>query len=244
MKEWLYGKRTVLEHLQTLPDTCERLVVARGAKPDPEILEAAKAAGVAVEELPREKLDALAIGGNHQGVCLRVGGWEYAELDTLIERTRRPGAVPILFILDSVQDPRNLGAVARVADGVGAGGLIIAKDRAAGLTASAARSAAGALASIPVAQVVNIARTIRELRDEGFFVMGTAPEGTELFKAKIFFPLAIVLGAEDKGLRPNVAANCDILASLPMEGKVSSLNISVAAGVFGYEALRRFRAQA
>ncbi len=242
MREWIYGRRPVEEQLTLLPKTCQRIAVAEGAKIDQQILDLARGAGLVPETMPRQKLDQLAEGGNHQGVCLLCGGWEYAEVDSIIMNSREKGKFPLLFVLDSVKDPRNLGAVARVADGVGAGGIIIPKDRAAGLCASAVRSSAGALAKMPVAQVVNIARTLRELKDEGFFVLGTAPEGEELYKAKFFFPLAVVLGAEDKGLRPNVAQNCDLLASLPMRGSVSSLNISVAAGVFAYEALRRFSA--
>ena len=145
-------------------------------------------------------------------------------------------------MLDSIQDPRNLGAVIRVADGVGAAGVVIPKDRAAGVTASAARSAAGASVSVPVAQVVNLARTLRELKKKDFYILGASHEGqNSLFEVPFTFPLAMVLGAEGAGLRPNVAAQCDGLAALPMEGQVTSLNVSVAAGVVAYEAYRRHR---
>ncbi|PLX40108.1 MAG: 23S rRNA (guanosine(2251)-2'-O)-methyltransferase RlmB [Deltaproteobacteria bacterium] len=241
MKEWLYGRRTVAEHLKSLPETCERLLVAKGARLDEAILIAAEEAGVSVEQVERSKLDSLSAGGNHQGICLRVGGWKYADMEELTAGLFNADGFPAIFVLDSIQDPRNLGAVIRVADGVGAAGVVIAKDRSAALSASVARSAAGALANVKVAQVVNISRTLVELKREGIFVAGTAMEGELVYSAPLTFPLALVLGAEGKGLRPNVASKCDILLSLPMEGGVQSLNVSVAAGVFGYESWRRFK---
>jgi 23S rRNA (guanosine2251-2'-O)-methyltransferase len=246
MKEWIYGKRTVDEHLRVLPENCERLLVADTAKVDRNLLNAAKEASIEVERVTREKLDRFAEGGNHQGVCLRVAGWKYAELDDLIEKTRsyvgQADKLPALFLLDSVQDPRNLGAIIRVADAVGAAGVVIPKDRAAGLTASVARSAAGALANVGVARVVNLARTLRGLDGEGFCLIGAAyPADQSLYEAPLNFPLGLVLGSEDKGLRPNVAAQCHSLAALPMQGGVTSLNVAVAAGIFAYESYRQYK---
>lgn len=242
MAEWVYGRRPVAEHLAATPETCRRLVLGRGTQPPPDLLAAARALGLPLEEADRARLDRLSQGGNHQGVCLEVSGWAYADLDDLVARAAEPGRLPLLLALDSVQDPHNLGAVLRVADGLGAAGVVIPKDRAAGLSAAVARSAAGALASVPVAQVVNLARALRELRERGFWALGAAGEApATLYDTATPFPCALVLGGEHQGLRPNVAAHCDALASLPMAGAVSSLNVSVAAGVFGYELLRRFR---
>lgn len=242
--EWIYGRRTVEEHLRAAPSTCLRLLLAQGSHPPPELLSAVAALGLQAAEAPRRELDRLAKGGNHQGVCLEVGGWEYAELEALVGRALSPGRFPLLLVLDSVQDPRNLGAILRVADSAGAAGVVVPKDRAAGLSPSVARAAAGALAAVPVAQVVNLARTLEELREEGFWIIGAAPErSTALFEAELSFPCALVLGSEHKGLRPLVASRCDALVSLPMRGTVSSLNVSVAAGIFSYELLRRWEAR-
>jgi 23S rRNA (guanosine2251-2'-O)-methyltransferase len=242
VKEWIYGRHPVREHLETLPGTCERLLIAEGSRPDPELEEAARRAGVPVERVPKAKIDRQAAGANHQGVCLLVSGWGYRDLDEIVARVRRPEGTPLVFALDCVQDPRNLGAVIRVADGVGAAGVIVPKDRAAGLTAAAARSAAGAAATMPVAQVTNLARTLRELKDEGLWIVGASHEAERtVFDLKAPFPAVLVLGAEGSGLRQNVAAQCDALAKLPMLGTVSSLNVSVAAGVFAYELWRKSR---
>ncbi|MBI5441057.1 MAG: 23S rRNA (guanosine(2251)-2'-O)-methyltransferase RlmB [Deltaproteobacteria bacterium] len=241
--EWIYGRRTVAEHLKAAPSTCLRLLVAQGGRPPPELLSAASALGLRPTETPKGDLDRLARGGNHQGVCLEVGGWGYADLEELAARALRPGGFPLVLVLDSVQDPHNVGAILRVADGAGAAGVIVPKDRAAGLSASVARAAAGALAAVPVAQVVNLARTLDELRERGFWTLGAAGGApVSLFEADACFPCALVLGGEHKGLRPLVSSRCDALASLPMAGTVSSLNVSVAAGIFSFELLRRWRA--
>lgn len=245
MTEWLYGRRTVAEHLAVAPETCRRLLVARGARVPDDLRARAGALGLPVEEVPRARLDGLARGANHQGVCLEVGGWAYAELDALTDRALQPGRLPVVVALDCVQDPRNLGAVLRVADGVGAAGVIIPADRAAGLGAAVARTAAGALAGVPVARVVNLARTLDALKAQGFWVLGTAGDaGGELYAAEVPLPCVVVFGGEHRGLRPNVAKRCDALVSLPMAGVVASLNVAVASGVVCYELCRRWRGRA
>ncbi len=240
MKEWIFGRRTVAEHLGIAPGTCERLLVAEGSVPPADLLTAARQAGLCPEPAPRRRLDELAGGANHQGVCLLVGGWRYEALETLAARAREPGRLPLLVALDCVQDPRNLGAVLRVADGVGAAGVVIPKDRAAGLGAAAARTAAGALASVGVAQVVNLARALDELREEGFWVLGAAGDAPgDLYQTPTPLPAVLVLGGEHRGLRPNVASRCHTRVRLPMVGAVESLNVAVAAGVICYEVRRR-----
>ncbi len=240
MSEWIYGRRTVFEHLEALPATCKKLMVAQGAKVDPSILSAAAKMGLRVDHADRTKLDNLSEGGNHQGVCMMVGGWSYADPDDIVDDALAAKTTPIIFALDCIQDPRNLGAILRVADAVGAAGVVIPKDRAAQLSASVARSSAGAAATVKVAKVTNMARALREFDAKGFFIMGAAGDAQyTLHNAPATFPLVLVVGAEGKGLRPNVAAQCSALVSLPMLGSVSSLNVSVAAGVFAYEMLRR-----
>ena len=243
MRDWVCGRRAVGEHLKELPATCLRLVVAKGSQVPADITAAAGVLGLSVEVAEKGRLDRLVGGEVHQGVCLEVGGWSYAELDLLVARVTEEGRFPLLLALDSVQDPRNLGAILRVADGSGAAGVVIPKDRAAGLPAAAARAAAGATATVPVAQVVNLARTLRELKREGFWVIGASGEASrDLFAQTLSFPCVLVLGGEHGGLRPNVAAHSDGLVSVPMRGALASLNVAVAAGIFSYELLRRWNA--
>ncbi|MDF1556431.1 MAG: 23S rRNA (guanosine(2251)-2'-O)-methyltransferase RlmB [Deferrisomatales bacterium] len=239
MAEWIYGRRTVAEHLAAAPGTCLKLVVAQGRRLPPDLEDAARAAGVCAEELAPAALDRLAEGGNHQGVCLRVGGWGYVSLEDLLARlVGHP--FPLLLALDQVQDPHNLGAVLRVADGVGAVGVILPKDRAAGLGAAAARTAAGAAATVPVAQVVNLARSLDACAAAGCAVVGAAGEGSvSLYDCPVHLPAVLVLGSEHRGIRPNVAKRCRTLVSLPMAGQVGSLNVAVACGVIAYELRRR-----
>ena len=242
MSPWVFGRRSVQEHLEHAPDTARRLLVARGSRVPRAILELAASAGIPVAEAPRQVLDRRAGGPGHQGVALEVGGWSYRPLEALVEKALAPGAFPLLIALDCVQDPRNLGAVLRVADGVGAAGVLIPRDRSAGLGPGAARTASGALATVPVARVVNLARALDDLRERGFWVYGAAGgEGENLYDAELPLPGVLVLGAEHKGIRPNVATRCDRVVSIPMAGAVASLNVAVACGVVCYELLRRRR---
>lgn len=244
MSDWVCGRRAVAEYLKEIPRNCQKLLVLKGIQLPPEIGAAAAAAGVSLEVSEKGRLDRISQGGVHQGVCLQVGGWTYAELEDILERARIPGRFPLILALDSVQDPRNLGALLRVADGVGAAGVLIPTDRAAGLSPAVAKAAAGATASVPLARVVNLSRALRELREDGFWAVGASGDaGLSIFAQATPFPCVLVLGGEHKGLRPNVAAHCDALVSLPMRGALSSLNVAVAGGVLSYEMLRRWEAR-
>jgi 23S rRNA (guanosine2251-2'-O)-methyltransferase len=245
MAEWIYGRRTVKEQLDALPGSCELLLLAEGAEIPHGIKRSAEAAGVKIDRQSRDKIEQLTDGGNHQGVCLRVKSFEYVDIDIITARLARPAGegTPLIFALDCVQDPRNLGAVLRVADAVGAAGVIIPKDRAAGVTAYAARSAAGAAAVVPVAQVTNLARTLTELDKERMWIIGASHKATHtIFETRVNAPTVLVLGSEEKGMRPNVEKRCHSLAALPMMGQVDSLNISVAAGAMAYEVYRQLNA--
>ncbi|MEW6489631.1 MAG: 23S rRNA (guanosine(2251)-2'-O)-methyltransferase RlmB [Thermodesulfobacteriota bacterium] len=242
--EWVYGRRTVAEHLAASPETCRELLVAREGSGPEEVLGAARDLGLPVRQVPRKLLDELSGRGNHQGVCLEVGGWRYAALEELMGRAREPGRLPLIVAVDCVQDPRNLGAVLRVADGAGAAGVVLPKDRAAGLSAAVARTASGALASVPVARVVNLARALDELTAEGFEAVAASDHGPEdLYAAVARFPCVVVLGGEHRGIRPNVLRRCSRAVSIPMAGQVSSLNVAVACGVLLFEWRRQYRAR-
>jgi 23S rRNA (guanosine2251-2'-O)-methyltransferase len=205
-----------------------------------EVLELARTAGVMAQPLEREALDRLTGGINHQGVAARVtapAALDEQALERLLDRLSEP---PFLLILDEVQDPHNLGACLRTADAAGVQAVIAPRDHAAGLTPVVCKVASGAAGRVPYVQVTNLARTLRQLRDRGLWLAGTAGEAaTSLYQADLRGPLGLVMGGEGKGLRRLTREHCDLLLSLPMRGAVESLNVAVAAGIVLYEALRQ-----
>lgn len=206
-----------------------------------QLLDAARAAGVQPQPSDKATLDRLTAGANHQGVVARgemPASLGEGALDDLLSGLAGP---PLLLVLDGVTDPHNLGACLRSADGAGAHAVIAPRDRAGGLTPVVCKVASGAADSIPFVQVTNLARTLRHLQDSHrVFVVGTAGEAqTDLFAADLRGPLALVMGAEGQGLRRLTRDTCDLLVRVPMAGQVESLNVSVAAGICLYEALRQ-----
>ena len=195
-----------------------------------ELIERAEAAGVVVHAVDDARLDALAGHGSHQGVVALVSGDLAARtLDDLLGGLTEP---PLLLVLDGVTDPHNLGACLRSADAFGAHGVIVPKDRAVGVNATVAKAASGAVDTIPVVSVTNLARALREIKERGVWVLGADQGGTEsLFDADLAGPLAWVLGGEGEGLRRLTREHCDRLVRIPLQGSVESLNVSVAAGV-------------
>jgi 23S rRNA (guanosine2251-2'-O)-methyltransferase len=200
----------------------------------------ARAAGLAVRQVDRSTLDAAADGINHQGVLAWVkapDSRKAQDLDALLDGLDGP---PLLLVLDGVTDPHNLGACLRSADGAGVNAVIAPKDKAVGLTPVAVKVASGAAESVPFVQVTNLARTLDALKERGIWLIGTAGDASQtLFETDLKGPVALVLGSEGKGLRRLTRERCDILARLPMQGRVDSLNVSVAAGICLYEALRQ-----
>ena len=196
---------------------------------------------VPLHRLPRRQLDALFPDARHQGVVVRARIRRGTDLDGLLAKLARDPE-PLLVVLDGVQDPHNLGAVLRTADAAGARAVVIPRSRGVGLTASVRKVASGAAESLPLVQVANLARTLSRLGEAGVRRVGTDPSAaTSLFDADLRGPLALVLGSEGQGLRALTARNCDLLVSLPMLGRVHSLNVSVSAGICLYEALRQRR---
>ncbi len=205
-----------------------------------EILDLARAGQVRGRAVSRDELDQLTGGANHQGVAARVSipaALDERALAALLAGLDGPA---FLLILDGVQDPHNLGACLRTADAAGVHAVIAPKDNSVGLTPSACKIASGAAGRVPYVQVTNLARTVKSLQQDGVWLVGTAGEAEQsLYEADLTGPLALVLGGEAKGLRRLTRENCDLLVSLPMQGVVESLNVSVAAGVVMYEALRQ-----
>lgn len=240
--EWIAGRNPVAEALRAgVPVTA--VYVADGTEKDArvrEVFAAAAERSVALTEVGRHELDRLTGGAVHQGVAARMPAFEYAHPDDLLDRAAEVGEAPLIVALDSVTDPRNLGAVIRSAAGFGAHGVVIPERRAAGMTASAWKSSAGAAARIPVAQAGNLTRQLKAYQDAGCMVVGLAADGdVDLPDLDLATgPLVLVVGSEGKGLSRLVAETCDQLVSIPMSNAVESLNAGVAASVALYEISR------
>ncbi len=218
--------------MEARPETVRRLCVTTEAASIPSVAQA-RQAGVRVEVLPKAKLEELARSANHQNLVAEAAEFADADLQDVLP----DGRVPLVLVLDSVQDPHNLGALIRSAECFGATGVVIPQDRAAAVTGVVEKSSAGATERLPVARVVNLARALDELKERGVWVTGLAGEGTDLIGAvDLTDPSALVIGAEGSGLRPNIRKACDRLARIPMSGRTPSLNASVAGALALYEA--------
>ncbi len=240
--EILHGLHAVQAALEHEPERITGLWIEQGRhdRRIRELEETARAAGVKVRRVPREALDRRAPGRRHQGVVAEVQALpprDEAQLLPLLESLAEPA---FLLVLDGVQDPHNLGACLRTADAAGVHAVIAPKDRACGLTGTVRKVASGAAETVPFFQVTNLARTLRRLQEAGIWLVGTDVDAdTDLFAADLTGPLALILGAEGRGLRRLTREACDTLISLPMRGTVQSLNVSVATGICLYEALRQ-----
>ncbi len=199
-----------------------------------------KQAGAVVVETDRRKLDQMSATGAHQGVIAMVAAHSYATLDDILNRAKERGEAPLIVICDELSDPHNLGAIIRTAECAGAHGVVIPKRRSVGLTAIVGKASAGALEYMPVARVTNITNAIKELKERGVWIFGTAAEGaTPLYQADLKGAAAIVIGNEGDGMSRLVAESCDLKVSIPMKGRISSLNASAAAAILLYEAVRQ-----
>jgi 23S rRNA (guanosine2251-2'-O)-methyltransferase len=243
-KDKIFGINPVLEALRS-GRPIQRLLVADQRKADrdlKEIFRLAKSSGVELRMASRDALNREAPQAAHQGVIAFVSAQGYAEFDDVLKIPAQKCQVPLFLILDGIEDPRNLGAILRTADAAGVHGVIIPERRAAGLTDTVAKAAAGALEYVPVAKVVNIVNTIETLKKIGIWIAGAEAGGdTVYWDADFIRPTALVLGGEDKGVRRLVREHCDYLVSLPLLGKINSLNVSVAAGALLFEVLRQRR---
>lgn len=192
-----------------------------------------------VKYVTRERLDQLSETGKHQGVIAVAAAYEYAEVEDILRAAREKGEEPFLFLLDNIEDPHNLGAIIRTANLSGAHGVIIPKNRAAGLTATVAKTSAGALNYTPVARVTNLSKTIESLKAEGLWFVCADMGGTVMYDLNLKGPIGLVIGSEGEGVGRLVKEKCDMTASIPMRGDIDSLNASVAAGVLAYEIVRQ-----
>jgi 23S rRNA (guanosine2251-2'-O)-methyltransferase len=238
----VYGINPVLEALRAGRVTAVRLAHQRGGGRMQELLSLASDRGVRVQRVDGQLLDRLARGGVHQGVVADV---DDTPIDYSVEElVRGANGRALIVVLDGVEDPHNVGAILRTADAAGADGVVMQNRRSAALGGAAAKTSAGALAHVKIAQVVNIARALDELKDAGVWTVGLADDAATTYDAIDFSsPSAIVVGAEGSGLRRLVREKCDFTARIPMRGHVSSLNVSVATGIVLFEARRQREAQ-
>ncbi|WP_019414581.1 23S rRNA (guanosine(2251)-2'-O)-methyltransferase RlmB [Paenisporosarcina sp. TG20] len=238
--EILSGKNSVLEALRSGRDM-NKVWIAEGVKKTgmSEIMELAKEAGIIVQFVPKNKIEQLTDGANHQGIAASVAAYRYAEIDELFDSAAARNEDPFFLILDELEDPHNLGSILRTADATGVHGVIIPKRRAVGLTAVVAKTSTGAIEHIPVVRVGNLVQTVEDLKKRGLWIAGTDAKGSADYRrmdAKL--PLAIIIGSEGKGMSRLLTDKCDFLYHMPMVGQVTSLNASVAAAILMYEVLR------
>lgn len=236
----IFGRNPVLEALKT-NRTMNKLWVVKGEQKGSirEIIALAKEKKITIQMVERSKLDSMFPHENHQGVAASVAAADYVDWREMLAAAKAKGEDPLLVILDELEDPHNLGAILRSVDAVGAHGVIIPKRRAVPLTDGVAKASAGAIEHVPVARVNNVVQVIEELKKQGVWIAGAQMHGPYMYQQDLTGPLAIVIGSEGKGLGKLVSQSCDYLVSIPMRGKINSLNASVAAGVLLYEAYRQ-----
>lgn len=234
------GRNAVIEAFRA-GKTIDKLYVQDGLKDGPiqTILREAKKRDVKVNFVEKDRLNGMSATGHHQGVIAIAASYSYAEVEDILAKAAEKGEPPFIIILDGVEDPYNLGAIVRTANQAGAHGVIIPKNRAVGLTASVARTSAGALNYTPVAKVTNIARTMEDLKKQGLWFVCADMDGTVMYDLDLTGPIGLVIGNEGSGVSELVKKNCDFVASIPMKGEIDSLNASVAAGILSYEIVRQ-----
>jgi 23S rRNA (guanosine2251-2'-O)-methyltransferase len=240
MVDWIFGKHAVLEASAAGRDM-EKVWLAEGLKKKSveDLIRTLEGQKIPYHWVPRSKLDQVADNQNHQGIAAQVSSYQYASLDQILINAKEKEENPFLLLLDGIVDPHNLGTVLRTADATGVHGVIIPKRRAVGLTATVAKTSAGAIEYVPVAKVTNINQTAEYLKEQGIWLVGTDGEAKQSYEAVDYdIPVALVIGNEGQGISQQLKKKCDFLVRLPMKGKVSSLNASVATGVMLYQVLQ------
>lgn len=234
------GRNAVLEAFRS-GKSIDKLFVLDGCKDGPisTILREARKQNTIVNFVTKERLSQLSETGKHQGVIAYVAAYEYAQVEDMLALAKERGEDPFLLLLDNIEDPHNLGAIIRTANLAGAHGVIIPKRRAVGLTATVAKTSAGALNYTPVAKVTNLVKTMEELKEKGLWFVCADMGGESMYRLNLKGPIGLVIGNEGEGVGRLVKENCDFVASIPMKGEIDSLNASVAAGVLAYEIVRQ-----
>ena len=234
------GRNAVLEALRS-GKPMDKLYVLDGCQDGPirTIVREAKKHDEILQFVTKERLNQLSETGKHQGVIAHAAAYEYAQVEDMLELAKSRGEDPFIFLLDNIEDPHNLGAIIRTANLAGAHGVIIPKRRAVGLTATVARTSAGALNYTPVARVTNLKKTVEDLKKQGLWFVCADMDGTVMYDLDLKGPIGLVIGNEGEGVSRLMKENCDFVAGIPMKGDIDSLNASVAAGVLAYEIVRQ-----
>lgn len=234
------GRNAVLEALRS-GKPMDKLYVLDGCQDGPirTIVREAKKHDVILQFVTKERLNQLSETGKHQGVIAHAAAYEYAQVEDMLELAKSRGEDPFILLLDNIEDPHNLGAIIRTANLAGAHGVIIPKRRAVGLTATVARTSAGALNYTPVARVTNLKKTVEDLKKQGLWFVCADMDGTVMYDLDLKGPIGLVVGNEGEGVSRLMKENCDFVAGIPMKGDIDSLNASVAAGVLAYEIVRQ-----
>ncbi len=234
------GRNAVLEAFRS-GKTVDKLFVLDGCQDGPvrTIIREAKKGDTIVNFVSKERLDSLSETGKHQGVVALAAAYDYAEVDDILKAAEEKHEDPFIIVLDGIEDPHNLGAIIRTANQAGAHGVIIPKHRAVGLTATVARTSAGALNYVPVAKVTNIVQTMKELKEKGIWFVCADMDGEVMYRQNLKGPIGLVIGNEGEGVGRLVKETCDFTARIPMYGQIDSLNASVAMGILAYEIVRQ-----
>lgn len=234
------GRNAVIEAFRA-GKPIDKLFVLDGCQDGPvrTIVREAKKHDTIINYVDKERLDQISEIGKHQGVIAYAAAYEYAEVEDILKIAEEKGEPPFLILLDNIEDPHNLGAIIRTANLAGAHGIIIPKRRAVGLTATVAKTSAGAINYTPVAKVTNLAKTIEELKEKGLWFVCADMDGEVMYKQDLKGAIGLVIGSEGEGVSRLVKEKCDFTASIPMKGDIDSLNASVAAGVLAYEIVRQ-----
>lgn len=234
------GRNAVLEALRS-GKTIDKLFVLDGCQDGPvrTIVREAKKSGTVLHFVTKERLDQMSETKKHQGVIAFAAAYEYSTVEEILENARQKGEAPFLILLDGIEDPHNLGAIIRTANLAGAHGVIIPKRRAVGLTATVAKTSAGALNYTPVARVTNLSAVMKDLKEQGLWFVCADMDGEVMYRQNLTGPIGLVIGNEGEGVSKLVREHCDFTASIPMKGDIDSLNASVAAGVLAYEIVRQ-----
>lgn len=240
MSEQIEGRNAVMEAFRS-GQVIDKLFMLDGCQDGPvrSIAREARKKDTIINYVPKERLDQLSQTGSHQGVIAQIAAYEYSTVEDILEKAREKGEPPFIFLLDNIEDPHNLGAIIRTANLAGAHGVIIPKRRAVGLTATVAKTSAGALNYTPVAKVTNLGKTIDELKEAGIWFVCADMDGDRMYDLNLKGPIGMVIGNEGEGVSRLIREKCDFTAAIPMKGDIDSLNASVAAGILAYEIVRQ-----
>lgn len=241
MENLIYGRNPVIELLGS-ERSVDKLIIQDGIRHTQlaKIIGLAKSKKIPFQYASKKKLDIICEGGNHQGVIAYTAAYSYSTIKDILDHAEKNGRPPFVVIADGLTDPHNLGSIIRTANAAGADGVIIPKNRSVSLNSTVAKVSAGAVEHLPVAKVSNITSAIKELKNEGLWIVGTDLSAAQLHtECDLTGPIGIVIGSEDKGISQIVRNNCDFLVKIPMIGEIQSLNASVAAGILLYESVRQ-----